>query len=334
MFLGEMANLPAGAALGKEDRNLLAEFLEAKGCPVVRVEGAEWYQYSRFMMPAFLPHCCPPVTEEMARRVRQQTGAPFVRWDSDYGKMAHSHWWYVLKHGPWSVEAVKDKKKRWMIRQGQKNFTVRPLTYDEVVALCPEVARQAVTRYKNPAAVETRTIFENMVRAGCQVPGVLEYIGCFAGDQLVSYAENLIQNNAVWIEKIRQNPEFLDKYSSYGLMDGILEYYLNTQKMFYVLDGSRCIYHRTGFQDHLIRVFGFDRVFSRLHVEYAGYFKAAVALAYPFKKIIWNFSKKHPNGVIDMIGGILLQEYIQILSDPEKCVESTLFPSDPVRAEG
>jgi hypothetical protein len=326
MSLGEIidpfndVNIPA-----KAGPNLLARFFEAKGCPVVRIEGVEWYQYSRFMMPAYLPHRVPTVTEEMARQVRRETGSPFVRWDSDFGKIPHGHWWYVLKRGPWSVESVKDKKKRWMIRQGEKKFTVRPLTYDEVVALCPEVVRQAVTRYKNPAAVETREIFENMVRAGRQVPGVLEYIGCFAGDQLVSYAENLIQDNAVWIEKIRQNPEFLPQYSSYGLMDGILDYYLNGHKMHYVLDGSRCIYHRTGFQDHLIRVFSFDRIYARLHIEYAGYFKVAVTLAYLFKKPIWKFTRKRPNGLMDMVGGILLQEYIRILSDPEKCLESNLL---------
>jgi hypothetical protein len=325
---GEMTTANINAAPSeKPDRNTFAEFLKAKGCRVVRNEGVDWYQYSRFMMPAYLPHRCPAVTVDMARQVRRQTKSSFVRWDSDFGKIAHSHWWYVLKRGPWSVESVKDKKKRWMIRQGKTNFSVRPLDYDEVILSCPDVAHQAVTRYRNPAAVESRQMFETMVHAGRQVPGVLEYIGCFADDKLVSYAENLIQDNAVWIEKIRQNPEFLNQYSSYGLMDGILEYYLNQKKLLYVLDGSRCIYHRTGFQDHLIRVFGFDREFCRLNVAYARYFYAAVAAVYPLKRPIWKFSQKRHSTFWDIVSGILLQEYIHKMGDIEKSPVMSSMPS-------
>jgi len=185
------------------------------------------------------------------------------------------------------------------------------LTFDEVVAECSKVAQLAAVRYKDEVEVETREILEKRVSAAKKVPDVLEYIGCFDGDRLVSFSENYIQGNAVWLANIRHDPAFLNKYSSYGLMDGILDYYLSEKKMDYVLDGSRSIHHRTHFQDHLIKVFGFTKEYALLNVIYSGKFGIAVKLAYPFKNIAWALSKKWTNRVLGNISTVLRQEYIR-----------------------
>lgn len=254
----------------KEDgKNEYACLLKEQGYYIITVKGIDWREYNRFMIPAYLPHCTPPISEAVAEEVLKISGRPFVRWDTQFGQVNNSEWWYVLKRGSWAIEDIKDKKIRWMIRQGKKNFSVRYLTYDEVVSKCPKVAQLAAARYKGEADVESREVLEKHMQAGQKVPGVLEYIGCFQEDTLVSYSENHIQNNAVWLVNIRHDPAFLNKYSSYALMDGILDYYLNRQKMDYVLDGSRTIHHRTEFQEHLMRVFGFTKEYALLNVVYA-----------------------------------------------------------------
>ncbi len=298
--------------------NAYARFLAEKGCQVVQAGGMDWYRYNGFMMPAYLPYHCPPVTEEAARQAQRMSGAPFVRWDSDFGRAGETSWWYILKRGSWSVESVKDKKKRWMVRQGIKNFTVRPMSYEEVVEKCPAVAAAAVSRYKNAAKPETRETFEQRTEAGRKAPGVLEYIGCFSGETLVSYSENYIQGNAVWLETIRHDPAHLNNYSSYGLMNGILDHYLNERKMEYVLDGSRAIHHRTDFQDHLIRIFGFEKEYARLHVEYAWHFGAAVKMLYPLKSMFRKAAEKWVNPILEKVCGILLQEEIRMSCLPAK----------------
>jgi len=179
--------------------NPYARFLAEKGHRVVQAGGLDWYQYNGFMMPAYLPYHCPRVTEEAAREAQRVSGAPFVRWDTDFGRSEETNWLYILKRGTWSVESIKDKKKRWMVRQGKKNFTVRSLSYEEAVEKCPAVAAAAVSRYKNAAKPETRETFEQRTAAGRKAPGVLEYIGCFSGETLVSYSENYIQGGAVWL---------------------------------------------------------------------------------------------------------------------------------------
>jgi len=291
--------------------NRYAHLLKEEGNYVITIGGVDWYDYGEFMMPAYLPHCCPQITSEIAREVIKISGKPFARWDTRFGKVENSEWWYVLKRGRWEIESIRDKKKRWMIRQGEKHFSVHKLPFDEVLSKCPKVAQIAADRYKGQADVESQEVLEKRVQAAQKVPGVLEYIGCFHEDTLVSYSENYIQDNAVWLAVIRHNPEFLNKYSSYGLMDGILKYYLNEQKMDYVLDGCRSVHHRTEFQEHLMRVFGFTKEYAMLNVVYSPEFQLAVKLTFRFRSIVWGLRNKWTNRTLDNIGAVLMQEYIR-----------------------
>lgn len=291
--------------------NKYAQLLKEQGNYVIKVEGIDWYDYSGFMMPAYLPHCCPSITPEVARKVVEISGRPFARWDSGFRKVEHSEWWYVLKRGPWTIESVKNKKKRWMIRQGVKHFSVRHLTFDEVLDKCPKIAELAAARYKGRAEVETYDILKKRVKAADKVPGILKYSGCFHEDTLVSFSENYIQDNAVWLVNMRHDPAFLNKYSSYGFLNGILDCYLNQQKMDYVLDGNRSIHHRTEFQEHLIKVFGFTKEYSILNIAYSKQFGMAVKLAYPFRNIVWALSNKWANNTLDNVNAVLKQEHIR-----------------------
>jgi len=296
---------------GGDSSNTYAHLLKEQGNYVITVEDTDWYDYGGFMLPAYLPHCCPEIMPDIAREVVKRSGKAFARWDTKFGQVEDSEWWYVLKRGPWAIEKVRDKKKRWMIRQGKKHFSVRPLTSDEVISKCPKVAQLAAARYKGRTNVESQADLEKRVHAGQTVPGVLEYIGCFNEDTLVSYSENYIQDNAVWLAIIRHDPAFLNEYSSYGLMDGILDYYLNEQKMEYVLDGCRSIHHRTEFQEHLEKVFGFTKGYAILNVEYSKKFRLLVNMTYPFKNVVWFLCNKWVNNFSDNVSAVLRQEYIR-----------------------
>lgn len=291
--------------------NEYAHLLKEQGNYVITVEGIDWYEYGEFMVPAYLPHCCPDISYRVAQQVLRISKRPFVRWDSRYGQLPSSQWWYVLKRGPWALDSIKDKKKRWMIRQGRKSFHVRILRFDEVVAKCTKVAQLATERYKGEALVETPEVLQKRVEAMLKVPGVLEYMGCFDKDTLVSFSENYIQNNAVWLANIRHDPAFLSKYSSYALIDGILDYYVNVKNVDYVLDGSRSIYHRTEFQNHLIRVFGFTKECAILNIVYSNMFKTMVNMTYPFRSIIWFLRDKWANDFLGKVGAVLKQECIR-----------------------
>jgi len=246
----------------------------------------------------------------MAREVVGISGRPFAKWDKQFGKLEKSEWWWIAKKNGWAVEEIQDKKKRWMIRQGKKNFHVRVMKFDEVLNSCPGVAEAATARYKGSFKVETYEFLSKQVAAARQIPGVCEYIGCFHEDKLVSFSENHIQNKAVWMASIRHDPSYLKKYSSHALIDGILDHYLNNIKLDYVFDGWRSTHHRTQFQEHLIKVFGFTKEYSSLDIVYSDKFRILVKMMYPFRNIAWALGRKYVNKTLDNVSAVLKQESI------------------------
>jgi len=291
--------------------NKYAKFLLESGVKVIEVDGIVWQEYSGFFMPAYLSHCVPAITEETAKKVLSMSGKPFVRWDSNFGEVDKGQWWYVVKRGKWDIAEVSHKKKRWAVRQGIKNFNTRHMEYEEVLEKCPRVAKAASERYIGKAQVEDKEMLSKRIKAGRVVPNVLEYYGCFKDDRLVSYAESYVQGNGVWWAVIRHDPAYLNNYSSYGLIAGMLEYYLNERKMDYVFDGSRSIHHRTEFQDHLMRVYNFERCYARLHLIYKPSFRFVVKTIFPFRKVIWSLSGRWITPLLDNISAVLKQELIR-----------------------
>ncbi len=93
-----------------------ATILTEQGYNVIEEDGIFWYEYQGFMMPAYLPHCVPAISQETALKVLKKSCKPFVRWDEAFNQITDSQWWYILKRGRWDISDIKDKKKRWMIR--------------------------------------------------------------------------------------------------------------------------------------------------------------------------------------------------------------------------
>jgi hypothetical protein len=82
-------------------KNEYARFLMEAGNYVITVDGIDWYLYNGFIMPAYLPHCCPLITNEIAEKTLNIAGKPFARWDTKFGQTEKGEWWYILKRGPW-----------------------------------------------------------------------------------------------------------------------------------------------------------------------------------------------------------------------------------------
>ena len=276
--------------------NTYAMFLELRGFDVLHCDSIDWFVYQNFLMPAYFPHKVPKITNTQARLALKKTRCPFVRWDSNFNEGKDMPWWYILKQGLWDIKDVKNGKKRWMIRQGIKNFSVRVLDHTEIATLCWPVAQAAVSRYKGSKNVEGKNDFANILQTLDAFPDKIEFLGCFADDKLVSFAENWLDGDAVWIYSIRHDPEHLKKYSSYALLNGLLTHYLNEKKAKYVFDGCRNIHHVTQFQDYLIKVFNFEKIDSKLNIEYSKWFNPFVCIASPFSPVFnYAYKKTHSN---------------------------------------
>ena len=60
------------------NKNEYARFLKEMGNYVITVDGVDWYLYNGFIMPAHLPHCCPPINRrtgaQHSREIRFRDG--------------------------------------------------------------------------------------------------------------------------------------------------------------------------------------------------------------------------------------------------------------------
>lgn len=295
---------------GLSGENTLAGLYREQGRCVITVDNIDWYDYAGLMMPAYLPHCCPAITRENAAQVLRRSKRFLARWDCDFGQVACGAWWYIVRSGAWSLQQCSTNN-RSKIRRGCKRLSARPLSPDEVLRSGYQVCLKAEKRYDKKGFVLTLDEFTRRVEAAKRFPNALEFFGVFSGDDLVAFSENYIQSNAVFFESIWYDPDFLKSYSSYVLIDGMLDHYLNQRGFNYVSDGCRSIYHRTTVQDLLMNVFGFKKEYANLNVLYRPSFAVAVNVALPFRRIVQSLSAKMHWIMLDKIDAILRQEEIR-----------------------
>ena len=300
--------------------NAFATVLREQGRYVVNVEGIEWYDYNGFMMPAYFPHCCPPITPDIARNVVKISGRPFVRWDSRFGQFKNGQWWYVNHRQPWAVEQCSGNT-RSKIKRGRKYLHARMATIEEMSIQGYNVCEKAAQRYEKDVFLPSKLAFQKKLHAATHNPETFQFFGVFCDEKLVGFSENYIQHGGVFWESIWYDPEFLRNYSSYVLTCEMLNHYLNMKKLEYVSDGCRSIFHRTAVQDFFLDKFGFRKEYALLNVVYSAKLRMAVQVTYPLRTIVWAFSNQFPTDVIDKVGGILRQEYIR-----KECEKQRISP--------
>ena len=295
--------------------------LTVQGYKTLTVGGIDWYEYRGFLTPAYLPHSIPVINVHNAKKAVQCAGKAFVRWDSHFGQVTNTEWWYIVKEGTWSLEQCGQKTK-YGIKRGQKRFNARLVSCEEILQHGYEVCEQAVKQYGDTGELPSRDQFEKKVQ-GAQTTGGLEFFGVFCGTTLVGFAENYVQGNACLWESIYYHPDYLRDYSGYALIDSMLDHYLNNMRMLYVSDGCRSIYHQTNIQNHLIKNYNFTKKYSLLQIYYTPLMRVSINSLYLFRHGINLICAKYPQSFILQIGGLMQQEYMR-----RSCEFRDVIPDD------
>lgn len=244
------------------------KYLEAAGIRVFSVDGCFWQDYKGVMIPAYLPHSIPLNISGSAAAALKMSGAMLARWTEKFEDAPCSEWWYVLRDGGYSKNDLSTNTRSKLSR-GMRRLDARPVSADALLREGYSVCVAASRRHGTAEFLPSRDDFERRVRAARDIPGVVEFWGVYRGEKLIAFSENHIQDGGVFMESIWYDPDGLRDYSSYLLMDAILDEYLGRRKFKYVSDGSRSIYHETGVHDFLIEKFGYRKAKARLKICYA-----------------------------------------------------------------
>lgn len=111
-----------------------------------------------------------------------------------------------------------------------------------------------------------------------------------ADGKLIGYQINRLWENACEYTVVGVLPEYKrnQMFPYYGLFYRMNEYYLKEKGFRYVTDGSRSITEHSNIQPFLEEKFHFRKAYCHLAIYYQWWMRIAVAVLYPFRRIITN----------------------------------------------
>ena len=252
------------------------------------------------------------VSERDARRILAEQGAFFIRWESDFDQMKEGPWWHVIKDSPNNLETLS-KKTRYMIRKASKLYEAMPIDIEQILEDGYRVYVSAYERYETHERMYEKEEFCEAVKA---LPCQTEWWGIYTKDtqQLVAFSENYVEKETCFYVTMWLEPDAMAKFAGYLLFHKMELHYLSERGLKYVSDGARSLSHDTNIHEFLIRKFNFRKAYARLHVVYAPWLGALLAVTFPFRKLIANV----PWGPFKKASILLKQEEIR-----RHCIKST-----------
>ena len=216
-------------------------------------------------------------------RALLKKGGWLVRNTYDFDCGEETGFWYVVKDSFGGLEELSSKMRN-QLRRSMANYTFRPMTRDELLAMGYEVHRAAAEGYKVKASVPTKEDFRNEIIHGPEN----EYWGSFdkADGHLAAFAKNIAYEQMCDYSVMKARPDDLSHYPYYGLIHTMNEHYLKERGMKYVNDGGRSITEHSNIQPFLMQKFHFRKAYCRINIVYQPWLAVMVKALYPFRKWI------------------------------------------------
>lgn len=267
---------------------------------------ASWKYYNRAVLPNTPPHRSPDLTPVLENRIWKEEGrtAILARWTTEYDCPFETGWWYCVKDTPFEMDSLK-AKRRYVIKQGIKNFTVSKINLEadaeEMLRVCLEAerARPSVIR-KNNLTIDS-FLKEVSGRDGA-------VYGAFDRDAgvLRGFARIQQDDHCIHLVRLTTDPEFEKMQVNAALIYQICQDYSDKLcRDFYLCDGERNIQDATAFQDYLIKYFGFRKAYCKLNLKIRPSLQWVINLAFlarkPFQILDQGSKLIHKiNGVLQM----------------------------------
>ena len=231
----------------------------------------------------------------------------FARWISDFDCQQETEWYFVLKDDCLRIDKLK-AKLRYEINKGNKNFiteVVDPIEYfDDIFYVSVEAYSVYPAKYRPNLIKDTyKNQIEKMIQDG------YVFIGEFdrAKGNMVGFAVLECGSDFINYRMHKVLPAQEKRAVNAALVNGVLTYY-EAGNFKYIVDGERAIKHQTGFQNYLIKYFGFRKAYCKLNILYNPLFKVLVNMLYPVRAVLGNFKN---NGLLYNVYCVLEQERIR-----------------------
>jgi len=262
--------------------------------------GHGWKYYNHAMIPNCAPHESVDLEPIHNGTIWKEGHMPLlVRWTTNYDCDFETQWWYTVLDHPFSLEKIK-AKHRYQIKQGIKNFRIQKIDFEK--------NRERILEILNTVKVKNYT--QNETKSISKPTNGMIYIGAFDNDsnELVGYAVITEHETYVDFTTLKVLSEYEKKSINAAIIYHIVDMYNEKLGDIYISNGERTINHKTTFNDYLIRLFEFRKVYCKLHIKYRWWFGIIVKCLFPFRSIIK--TKAETNQICQQVYGVLqMEEY-------------------------
>lgn len=264
------------------------ELFEERGEAATVVNGAIFKRFSRVVAPFGPADADYSLTREQASGALRSLGGTVVRTTTGFRASASALDWYaVICRAFTPVERVRSSNTRSKLRRALRNCEVRRIAGEELARSGYEVYCRAFDRYRGPERPAPSSEFEAHMLSSERFDDIVHYWAVFCDGELAGYSSNYVfgETEAAY-SGLKFHPDHLRKYASYALFHRMNEHYLGEQKVAYVNDGFRSIFHDTELQTFLEHNFAFEKAPVGVDAFYRPAYRVFLRATFPLRNVI------------------------------------------------
>ena len=269
----------------------------------------DWTYYNHGWIPICAPHKTPDVSYlESGSNCLFKKGGVLARYTTEFDCGYETEWWYVILDRPFDISTLKSKR-RYVIKQGVKNFEVMridPEKYKEEIYSVAVKAFSAYPQKYRPHLDREKFLYE----ISRWTSDDFTVYGAFFKEsgEMIGYTMLTEKEEYIDFSVIKTNPDYEKMQVNAALVYKIVtDYALQIEQGKYICDGARNILHETHFPDYLEKYFGFRKAYCKLHIKYPKKLGWLIKMLYPIRKILKKFDSI---GTIHQLNGVLVMENI------------------------
>jgi len=270
------------------------DLFQKLGRRAILLDNILWVIYQRMIVPEGPVSCDYVAASDRHRDVllRHFKECALIRAGSGFVSAPDS-WYCVLCDRPIEL-SVLSAKRRWEVKRGLKNCTVRRVDATFMARHAWPVIASALGGYQNSRPEVSEGQFRRTMTITEEFGDIIHYWGVFENEtgRLIAYTQNYLYDKVeVNYCVIKFHPDFLPLYPSYALFSEMNRYYLNEQKFTYVNNGFRSLLHQTHIEEFLIKKFSFKKQPVGLKVHYRPFVGKCVSATFPFRHLLGRMNR-------------------------------------------
>lgn len=218
-----------------------------------------------------------------------------ARYTTDFDCGCITEWYYTIKDTNYDLTILPSKKK-YNINKGRKCFAIKLIKPTDFSHELAEVCEDAFKGYSDIYNIKfSLSDCIDEIESGKWDKSFVFAAFSNQNNKLCGFYRVGVKGKAIELIQLKVIREYEKLRINYALVDGVLTYFSEQLKSgYYITNGCRNLYHKTGFNELLCENFGFRKAYCNLHIVYRPIVNIGIQIMYLFRRYINSISNKSP----------------------------------------